>query len=54
LKIAITSDRSIGGDVKPITNQGGITIFIEREIMDNTKTIEIKFDEIKGLVINLS
>lgn len=44
--------KALSGDVA--FEQGGVTIFMEREIMDNTKAIEIKFDENKGLVINLS
>ncbi len=33
--------------------QDGITVHIEKYLMDNSSTIEIRFEEDKGLVINL-
>ncbi len=33
--------------------EGGINIFIEKELVDSAKAIEIKLDENKGLLINL-
>ncbi|MFA4935852.1 MAG: hypothetical protein WC568_08460 [Candidatus Methanoperedens sp.] len=43
--------KPLAGDVTII--QGGINIFIEKELVDSAKAIEIKLDENKGLLINL-
>ena len=42
--------KALAGDVA--YTQGGITIYVEKEIVDNTRAIEIRFDEQKGLTIN--
>lgn len=43
--------KPLAGDVTFM--QGGINIFIEKELVDSAKAIEIKLDEHKGLMINL-
>ncbi|MDP2846295.1 MAG: hypothetical protein Q8N79_09550 [Candidatus Methanoperedens sp.] len=43
--------KPLAGDVTFM--QGGINIFIEKELVDSAKAIEIKLDENKGLLINL-
>ncbi len=43
--------KALAGDV--IYNEGGIKIYIEKELDDNTSAIEIKFDKRKGLIIEL-
>ena len=42
---------------KPLTNdaiyiKGGVTVYIERDIVDSTSAISIRFDEHKGLLIH--
>ncbi len=43
--------KALAGDV--IYNQGGIDIYIEKELDENASAINIKFDERKGLIIEL-
>lgn len=43
--------KGLTGDV--IYNQGGINIYIEKELAKNASAIGIKFDEKKGLIIEL-
>ena len=42
--------QALSGDVT--FKQSGITVHVEKELVDNTKTIEIIFDDTKGLTIN--
>jgi len=44
--------KALMGDVTFI--RGGLSIFVEKELAENTSTIEIKNDEHKGLLINLT
>ena len=44
--------KALSGDV--IFLQGGIRILVEKEIAENTSGIRIKFDEHKGLLIDLT
>ena len=44
--------KALSGDVT--FNQGGIRILVEKEIALNTSGIRIKFDEHKGLLIDLT
>lgn len=43
--------KALTGDVA--YSQGGINVYLEKELADKTSAIEIKFDEQKGLFINL-
>lgn len=43
--------KALSGDVTFM--QGGIKIYIEKELAENTSAIDIKFDEQKGLIIEL-
>lgn len=43
--------KALAGDV--IYNHGGIKVYVEKELAENTSAIEIKFDENKGLIIEL-
>jgi Fe-S cluster assembly iron-binding protein IscA len=43
--------KALTGDV--IYNQGRINVYIEKELAENASVIEIKFDEKKGLIIEL-
>ena len=43
--------KSLAGDVTFM--HGGIKVYIEKELAENTSAIEIKFDEQKGLIIEL-
>ena len=42
-------EKALVGDVS--YNQGGINVYIEKDIVDNTSSIEIKFEDNKGLLI---
>ncbi|MCX9014996.1 MAG: hypothetical protein OIN89_09445 [Candidatus Methanoperedens sp.] len=42
-------EKPLAGDVSHHT--GGITVYVEKEIADNTSSVEIKFDENRGLLI---
>ncbi len=42
-------DKALAGDFT--FNQGGITVYIEKDIVDNTSSIDVKFDENRGLII---
>lgn len=42
-------EKALAGDVS--YDQGGITVYVEKDIVDNTSSIEIKFDENRGLLI---
>ncbi len=42
----------LAGDVS--YSQGGINIYIEKELDENASSIRIKFDEKKGLIIELN
>jgi Fe-S cluster assembly iron-binding protein IscA len=44
--------KALTGDITFM--QGGIRILVEKEIAENTSGIRIKFDEHKGLLINLT
>jgi Fe-S cluster assembly iron-binding protein IscA len=44
--------KALAGDVTFM--QGRITILVEKEIAENTSAIEIKYDEHKGLLIDLT
>ena len=44
--------KALSGDVTFM--QGGIRILVEKEIAENTSGIRIKFDEHKGLLIDLT
>ncbi|CAG1008617.1 MAG: hypothetical protein OIN86_15405 [Candidatus Methanoperedens sp.] len=44
--------KALTGDITFM--QGGIRILVEKEIAENTTGIRIKFDEHKGLLINLT
>ncbi len=43
--------KALAGDV--MFTQGGITVHIEKELADNTEYIGIKFDEQRGLLVEL-
>ena len=43
--------KPLAGDVA--YEQGEIKVYIEKELAENTSAIEIKFDEQKGLIIEL-
>lgn len=43
--------KALTGDI--VYNQGGINVYIEKELAENTSAIGIKFDEKKGLIIEL-
>ena len=43
--------KALAGDVT--FTQGGITVHIEKELADNTEYIGIKFDEQRGLLVEL-
>lgn len=43
--------KPLAGDVT--CKQGGIKIYIEKELAESASAIEIKFDEKKGLIIEL-
>lgn len=42
--------KALAGDIT--FRQGGIIIYVEKVLADNTSVIEIKFDEQKGLLID--
>lgn len=42
-------EKALTGDVS--YSQGGIKVYIEKELVDNTSSIEIKFDHNRGLLI---
>ncbi|MBE0521457.1 MAG: hypothetical protein IBX39_04230 [Candidatus Methanoperedenaceae archaeon] len=42
-------EKALKGDVS--YNRDGITVYLEKELVDNTSSIEIKFEENKGLLI---
>jgi len=42
--------KPLPGDVT--YQRGGITIHVERALVDNTEAIDIRFEEPKGLIIN--
>lgn len=42
-------EKALVGDVS--YNQAGIDVYIEKDIVDNTSSIEIKFEDDKGLLI---
>lgn len=44
--------KALTGDVAFM--QGGLRIFVEKEIVENTSAIGIKYDEHKGLLIDLT
>ena len=44
--------KALSGDTTFI--QGGIRILVEKELAENTKGIQVKFDEYKGLLIDLT
>ncbi len=43
--------KALSGDAT--YTRGGITVHIEKGLVDNASTVEINFDEQKGLLINL-
>ena len=44
--------KALSGDVAFM--QGGLRILVEKEIAENTSAMEIKYDEHKGLLIDLT
>lgn len=44
--------KPLAGDV--VYSHGGISIYVERELDENSSAIEIKLDERKGLIIELA
>lgn len=43
--------KALAGDITFM--QGGIKVYVEKELAESTSAIEIKFDEEKGLIIEL-